>query len=196
MNHAGRLALLYGHREGVGHQIRGHLRPHRPTHDSAAEYIQDHRKVQRRAVGVNVGNVRHPQPVRRRGAKVSLNPVRTGRSERLTNGRTGPAPSAHALNPSDSHEARDAVNADGRALLAQIFGDPRRAIRLAGAAVKEANTFGELFVLDGPIRGIPRAPGVEPAAGDLKHVAHPFYGKGGLVLLYEREEPSGVPVVS
>jgi hypothetical protein len=62
--------------------------------------------------------------------------------------------------------------------------------------VKEANPFGEPFVLDGPIRGTARAPSVEPAAGDLKHVAHTVYGKGGLVLLYEREEPSGVSVVS
>ena len=196
MNHADRLALFDSHREGVGHQLRGHLRPHRPAHDPAAEHIQDHRKVQRRAMGVNVGNVRHSQPVRRRGAKVSLNAVRAGRGRRLANGRTGPAASAHALNPSDPHEARDAVDADIRSPLAQIFGDPRGAIGPAGALMEEPDAFGQALVLDGSVGGPARLPGIESAARYLKHGAHEFGGKGGLVLLYEREEPSGVSVVS
>jgi hypothetical protein len=64
------LSLGDGHVQGVHDQLGAQVLGHGPAHDPPREGVQDHSQVEPAFVGALLGDVGHPQPVRRWGVKL------------------------------------------------------------------------------------------------------------------------------
>jgi hypothetical protein len=100
--------------QGVGHQrgVLGGGDP--PAQDPSREHVDDERDVHEPGQGPHVGEVGHPQPVRRgRGVPAALDQVRVPRRPDLAHGGAGGVPAADDTgDPGEAHQPADLVPAD------------------------------------------------------------------------------------
>jgi hypothetical protein len=114
-----------GHLERPLDELKAHVGEHAPADDQAAEAVDHRGEVQPPLPGGQVGDVRAPQAVRRRGIEVALDQV--GRNPHARNAHGGAGLSRHrdALEPRLGDQPLDALAADADAVLKPQLGvDP------------------------------------------------------------------------
>lgn len=110
---AGRWSLPLGcHHQRGERQLGSHMVAHRPTDDLAGRQVEDGREIQPALPGGDVGDVREPDPVRRRCREALRQQVRGDRQVVAAVGgaRPEPAPGQRA-DAMPAHEALDAATA-------------------------------------------------------------------------------------
>jgi hypothetical protein len=73
MNNLARTALPERHVERLEHQLGAQIGLHRPAYDPPTEHIEHHGEVEKPRPGRDVGDIRNPQAIGRRGGEVALN---------------------------------------------------------------------------------------------------------------------------
>jgi hypothetical protein len=101
------MALADGHVQGVQYQLGAQVVGHGPAHDAARERVQHDRQVQPAFVGALLGDVGHPQPIRRGRGEVALDQVGCRRGQGISSGQPGSSTAVHALQPMLAHEPGD-----------------------------------------------------------------------------------------
>src|SRR5450631_990671 len=164
------------HGERIHHELRRHLRTHRPAHDTAREQVQDHRYVEPAFSGIDIGKVGNPFHVGRRRLEVALEQVcrdGTSRAHALVH-RTALLAS-QCLDARTSHQASDAVLSDALTRFVQVAPDPGTAVTAATQKMKRANAHRQSFVLDRACAGLVCVPLMEPGSRHIEQPAHPAY---------------------
>jgi len=64
MDHRGRTPLRRGHVQGIEHQFGAQVRRHRPADHAATPHIEDDGQIEETRPGRDVGDIRHPEPIR------------------------------------------------------------------------------------------------------------------------------------
>lgn len=124
-----RPALSDGHLQRVEPQLRAQVVGHCPANDPPAEGIQHHGAVEEAGRGRYVGDVGHPQRVRRLGQEIAVDRVWGGTRLLIAPGRDGTAaPMAGADEAGLAHRPSDALPRMPLALLAQVGVDMQRAL--------------------------------------------------------------------
>ena len=75
MDHARGPPRRQRHVQSIEHQLAGKCRRHRPADNAAAERIEHDGEIEKACPGRNVGDVGHPQPIRRFRREVALDQV-------------------------------------------------------------------------------------------------------------------------
>ena len=97
-------ALCKRHVQRPEHQFGAKMVGHRPSHHPAAEHIEHDRQIHEPRQGRHVGDVSHPDAVRRLGLELAFDPVRRRTITRLhTRGARAPTP-AHPGQPCLAHQ--------------------------------------------------------------------------------------------
>ncbi len=93
-----------GHLQRVEHELRPQVVGHCPTDHAAAERIEHDGQVEEPRPSRDVGDVRHPEPIRAVGREVALDQVGRWAGPLGTAGRAGPAPPADTRQVSAAHQ--------------------------------------------------------------------------------------------
>jgi len=108
----GGVALGDGHVQGVQDQLGPQVGGHRPAHDRPREGIEDHREIEPAFVGALLGDVGHPEPVRRWWGEGALDQIRRGDGARVTAGQAPAAATVNAHQAVLAHQPGHALAAD------------------------------------------------------------------------------------
>src|SRR5450631_4644254 len=120
---------------------------HRPAHDPAAVEIQDGGQIEPALIGLDIGDVGKPDPVRRGGDEVALEQVRGDREVVTAVGGAHPSwPRHDGPDTVAAHQSLDATAARPAALSPQLGMDARAAIAAIGVAVNPPDVVDELTV--------------------------------------------------
>ncbi|SAK98745.1 hypothetical protein AWB75_07208 [Caballeronia catudaia] len=123
-----RLAAKPRHTQRVRHQLRAHVRLHRPAHHLTAKQVEDDRQVQPAVVSPEVRDVRSPGLIGASGREVALQQVRRDRQVVVAVGGRPEAAFGLRLDAVQLHELLDAILADSNALGKQLLPHARPAI--------------------------------------------------------------------
>ena len=122
---------------------------HRPADDPAAENIEDDRQVDEPGPRRNVGDISHPQHIRRIRRERTVNQI--GRlPSAVTHCCDLKLAAAHADNTRVTHQPRDTVLADVTAFCRKLRMNARRAIGSARHRVDRAHRLGQRGVRSRP----------------------------------------------
>ena len=169
VNHRRRPALRRRHLQRVEDQVGLQRRAHGPAHDPATEHVEHNREVEEGRPRRHVGDVGHPELIRRRRPEVPPHEI-GGEPLRSAEGRAGARPPMHAHQARAPHQAPHALAADAATrFLTQILPEARPPVRAVGARMKELQLRHEHRVLLRPLRRAASAPRVEPTRGDPEH---------------------------
>ena len=75
MDHACGAPCHQRHVQSIKHQLRGERGGHRPADDAAAEGVEHHSKIEKAGPGRNVGDIGHPQQIRRFRREIALDQI-------------------------------------------------------------------------------------------------------------------------
>lgn len=130
-----------------------------------------------------VGDIRHPQSIRRRRLKVSPNQILGRLHLRITLcGRDEPA-STHTAQRGGAHQARDS-----RAMMTQLGMYARCTVGAMRVPMDRLNLCGEPNAIPSLVRQAALSPGIQPALGDLEQPAHRCDRIVDLIHAHESEE--------
>src|SRR5258708_15310962 len=130
---------------------------HRPADDLAAVEVHDRGQIKPALIGLDVGDVGQPDPVRRGGDEVALEQVRGDRKVvTAVGGAHPPWPRHDGPDTVAAHQSLDATAARAAALSPQLGMDARATIATIGVAVNPPDVVDELTVSSGS--RTPRAP--------------------------------------
>src|SRR6202790_1657966 len=167
---------------------------HRPADDLAAVQIHDGGQIEPALIGLDVGDVGEPDPVRCGGGEVPLEQVRCNREVVAAVG--GPHPSWPRHDGPDTvtaHQSLDATAARPAALRPQFGMEARTAVASTGVAVDPLDVVDEFTVGGGSPALRACAPGIIAGRRDLEHVAHDLYRIVGAAIFDEAESHFGTP---
>src|SRR4249919_1736985 len=123
---------------------------HRPADDLAAVEVHDCGQIEPSLIGLDVGDVGEPDPVRRGGDEVPIEQVRGDREVVTAVGRSCPAwPRHDGANAVTAHQSLDATAAHPAALSLQFDMDTRAAIAAVGVAMDPLDVINEVTIGDG-----------------------------------------------
>jgi hypothetical protein len=108
------------HPQRVEHQRRAHVARELPAHDAAAVGVEHEREEQKPLPATQVGQIRQPEPIRRRRREVAPDDVRAPARDRIRS-RRAPRLAAPLGAPDavGAHQPLDAIATDIDALAAQ-----------------------------------------------------------------------------
>src|SRR5882762_2184654 len=125
-----------GHRYGRQWQFGAQMIRHRPADDLAAVEVQDGGQIEPALIGLDVGDVGEPDPVRRSGGEVAVEQVRGDREVVPAIGRPHPPwPRHDGPDAVTAHQSLKATAARPAALSPQLDMDARAAIASADVAM-------------------------------------------------------------
>jgi hypothetical protein len=128
MHDIGRFPRFDGHVEGIENKLRAQVVRHGPADDAPRPGIEDDGEEQEACRGRHVGDVGHPQQVRRRRREDPADEVVRRPMRRLAPRRDREAPQRHTAQPDLAHQPRHALAGDRRALGLQLGVHARSAI--------------------------------------------------------------------
>src|ERR1700726_1928283 len=109
---------------------------HRPADDLAAVEVHDRGQIEPSLIGLDVGDVGEPDPVRRGGDEVALEQVRGDREVVAAIGGAHPSwPRHDGPDTVEAHQSLDATAARPPALSPQLGMDARAAVAAIGVVV-------------------------------------------------------------
>src|SRR3984893_14578413 len=120
---------------------------HRPADDLAAVQVHDGGQIEPALIGLDVGDVGEPDPVRRGDGEAPREKMRGGR-EVVTpvGGAPPPWPRHDGADTVTAHQSLDATAAHPAALRLQLDMDARAAIASAGIAMHPSDVLDELTI--------------------------------------------------
>src|SRR5882724_3503376 len=134
---------------------------HRPADDPAAVQVHDGGQIQPSLIGLDVGDVGEPDPVRRSGGKVALEQVWGDREIVTAIGGTHPSwPRHDGANAVMAHQPLDPASAHPAALSLQFDMDTRATIASMVVVVDQPDVVHELTIGDGTTALRARAPSI------------------------------------
>src|ERR1700737_3621313 len=146
---------------------------HRPADDPAAVQVHDGGQIEPSLIGLDVGDVGEPDPVRRRGDEVPIEQIRGDREVVAAVGRSHPPwPRHDGANTVMAHQSLDATAAHPAALSLQFDMDTRATIASVGVAMDPLDVVNEVTIGGGSPALRARAPGIIAGRGDTEHTAH------------------------
>ena len=117
---------------------------HRPADDLAAVEVQDGGQIEPALIGLDIGDVGEPDPVRRSGGEVAIEQVRSDREIVAAVGGPYPARPRHdGPDAVTAHQSLDAAAARPTALGLQFGMDARAAIASTGVAMDPSDVLDE-----------------------------------------------------
>ena len=144
VDHIFRLTLSDSHIECAHDQLGPQMVLHGPSHDPAAEHVEQDGQVQEPAHCRHIGDVRHPEPVGRLGLEVAVHEVGGRPSILIAPRRRGAALAVTRPDePGQAHQPVDALAAVALALGLQGGMDPRRPVGVARGHVHSHRNSGE-----------------------------------------------------
>jgi hypothetical protein len=177
------------HTQRIRHQLRAHVRLHRPAHHLTAEQVENDGQIQPTLVRPDVRDVRSPDLVGTRGREVSLQQVRCDRQPVVAIGRDLEPAFGLRLDAVQLHEPLDTILADTNALGQQLLPHARPAVLAFGFSVHGLDVHQQSVVADASARSvsinIPRLARVVTAGADTQHLA----GKGHRLLSAVKLDP-------
>ena len=153
--------------------------------DLAGVDVEHDRQIEPPFARAQLGDVSHPELVRRSGFEPPVHEVRSGRHGRTHRGRTKEALLGTASDALPTHDPGNAVPSGRFAFPAKRPPDPRRPVGLATLSVHASDTHRQPFIVAIAERRLATEPGVVAAAGDLQDPTHAAYPEGLPVLLDE-----------
>src|ERR1700738_3111741 len=167
---------------------------HRPADDPAAVQVHDGGQIEPSLIGLDVGDVGEPDPVRRGGDEVPVEQVRGDRKVVAAIGGPPPAwPRHDGANAVTAHHPLDAAAAYPAALRLQLDMDTRAAIASVGVAMDPLDVVHEVTIGGGSPALRTRAPGIIAGRRDPKHVAHDRHRVAGAAIFDEAESHVRTP---
>ena len=146
---------------------------HRPADDPAAEEVLHRGQVQPALTGLDLLDVRAPDPVRRVGPEVAADEIAERLNALHAHGAALAAPSlVRALQARQRHQPRHALLADTDPLPAQHRVHPRAAVAAAAGGVDLANALGQPRVGQLAVRRRPPGPRPVPGLRHAQQLAH------------------------
>ena len=147
-------AVPGGHLEGVDGKVGSERVRDLPADDHAGEDVDDESRVDEAGVRLHVGEVGHPEPVRRWRPERALHEVVGAVLAVIGAGRDleGPAPT-DAREPELAHEALDGAAGDAGALAVELGPDLVGAVDREVLTVHAGDLFLQLLVTDEATRG-------------------------------------------
>jgi hypothetical protein len=130
MDHASGPPRRQRHVQGIEHQLFGECRGHRPADDTTAIRIEHDGEIEKAGPCRNVGDIGHPQPIRRLRREIAFDQVWCLTVVALDRGDDELA-SAHTGKTGSRHQPRDAFAANLNALGRQFGMDARRTVDTA-----------------------------------------------------------------
>src|SRR5580700_970437 len=161
-----------GHPQGRQWQFSAQMVLHCPAHDAAAVEVKNGGQIEPSLIGLDVGDVGEPDPVRRSGGEVAVEQIRGDRE--IVTAVGGPHPAWPRHNGPDTvmaHQSLDAATAHPAALSLQLDMDARAAIASAGVAMDPLDVVDELAIGGGSPALRARAPGIITGRRDPEHIA-------------------------
>src|SRR6202166_3459455 len=163
------------HTQRIRHQLRAHVRLHRPAHHLTAEQVENDGQKQPTLVRPDVRDVRSPDLVGTRGREVSLQQVRCDRQAVVAVCRDLEPAFGLRLDAVQLHEPLDTILADANALGQQLLPHARPAVLAFGFGVHGLDVHQQSVVADVSARSvsidIPRLARVVTAGADTQHLA-------------------------
>src|SRR5450755_3902360 len=145
---------------------------HRPADDPAAVKVHDGGQIEPPLIGLDVGDVGEPDPVRRGGGEVAVEQVRCDREVVAAVGGPHPTwPRHDGANAVMAHQSLDAATAHPAALSLQLDMDARAAIASADVAMDPLDVVDELTIGGRSPALRPRAPGIIAGRRYPEHLA-------------------------
>src|SRR5580700_7817816 len=136
-----------------------------------------------------VGDIRHPQSIRRGGIEAALHQIDRFLGLRIGLCRDDIPPQCCALEPGSAHQPRHALAPDtNTVIVGQLGMDVRRAVRATRTTVNHCNLAGQHQIDALALAHRPIQPGVEAAPRNLEQSAHGPDRVDGLVHFDEPEE--------
>src|SRR3954466_2117006 len=160
----------------------------RPADDLAAVQIHDGGQIEPALIGLDVGDVGEPDPVRRGGAEVPLDQVRRDREVvTAVGGPHPPWPRHDGPDTLTAHQSLDATAARPAALSPQLGMNARAAIAPPLGAVNPFDVVDERTIGDGSPALRARAPGIVAGRRNPEHVAQDRHGVAYAAIFDETE---------
>src|SRR5215213_5618929 len=175
------------HGDRFDDQLAAQMLGHGPADHPPAVHVEHHRQVEEAGPGRHVGDVGHPEAVRRRGRERALHQIGRGGGVALAPTDPRPFASVAPLQPGLAEQPGHSLARARHAGVPQFGPDPRRAVRAPALLVDRPDPLAEPLVGTGPRGGRPFPPGVVPAPRDTQQAAHRSHREVGLLRLDERE---------
>src|SRR5665213_1019206 len=160
----------------------------RPADDPAATEVHDGCQIEPALIGLDIGDVGEPDPVRRGGDEVPVDQVRGDRV--IVTAVSGLRPAWLRHDGPDTvmaHQPLDAATAHPAALRRQLNMDTRAAIASAGVAMDPLDVVDEVTIGGGPPALRTRAPSIIAGRRDLERATHDPHRVIGAVIFDEAE---------
>ena len=123
------MTVEHGHLERVDRQVGAQRPGGLPAHDHAREHVDDERDVDPTGVSLDVGQVRHPQPVRCRRPELAPDDIGGSVETAVAFGGADPDPATSAaLQAHVGHQPLDGAAGDTDAVLVQLVPHLVRAV--------------------------------------------------------------------
>ena len=135
--------LANRHVHGIDDELRLDVVAHRPTHDAARPSIQDDGQVDEACPGWHVGDICHPELVRRVCSEVAVNQIVGWPDPVVADRGACSLATADADQSRRFHQPFDPLAADTDAIVSEFCVDPGRAIGLLRRAVDLGNQPGQ-----------------------------------------------------
>src|SRR6266851_35259 len=146
---------------------------HRPADDPAAVQVHDGGQIEPSLIGLDVGDIGEPDPVRRGGDEVPTEQVRGDREVVPTVGGTHPPRPRHdGANAMTAHQALDPTTACPAALNLQLDMDTRATITSVVVAMDPLDVVQEVTISGGSPALRARAPGIIAGRRGTEYAAH------------------------
>jgi hypothetical protein len=144
-----RPARAQRHPQRVEHQRGAHVARELPADHAAAVGVQYEREEHQALPAAQVGQIRDPEPIRRRSAEVAPDEIRSPACRRIERGRApGLATPLGTLDPVDAHQPLDPVTTDLDARALERQPRPPIAIAVIVRGVKLLNSLEQPLIAD------------------------------------------------
>jgi len=174
------------HHQGIGHELRGHARLHRPANDATRVQVEHHGHVQPAFGSPEVGEVGHPLLVWCVCLELAVEHVACDGAALAAVGRepTTPWSGAQRLRP---HESLDTVQAAAVTQCQYVMPDAARAVGTVAAQKTVMDLTAHDLVVETALASGPVQPCLETTSRDTECLAHEQYRPGPSVFRHEAE---------
>ncbi len=171
MDHVAWSPLSERHVQCIEHELGPQAVAHRPADDAPAEGIENDGQIQKSGPGRDIGDVRHPEPIRFVGMEVPIDQIAGWPHPLVPEGRTRSFSAADTGDTGRFHQAFDTLAADMDALIDESSMDTWRTIGLSGGRMDRLDAGSQFCIGNGSGRWSTVTPSVEPASGNAEGLA-------------------------
>lgn len=185
-----------GHVESLKDELRPQVSLHGPADHAPAARIEHDCEEEEARPGRDLGDVRHPEPVRTLDDETALNEVGRHRCTLAADGGGDEAATAHSTQARRTHEASDALAPQPRPLVDELGVNPGHAVGPTRSSVDLVDAIEQDRVLGRAMDRRARPRRIVPARRHAEQPTHRPHGVHGLIRRHEPEEPDGIVPVS